>query len=139
MSICNPLIPDLLPSLDFAGGGQADTGAMAQPYQPALCDLQVVEQGDHIGRVPRLVKRGFRGPVYCTPPTVDRAEVLLLDALAQLGGETWFRLGDRDLALHAFRTAALTAGQTLTDIFLAMTHDAGPTVVSWADLLGESS
>ena len=35
---------------------------------------------DHIGRVPRLVKRGFRGPVYCTPPTVDLAEVLLLDA-----------------------------------------------------------
>ena len=35
---------------------------------------------DHIGRVPRLVKRGFRGPVYCTPPTVELAEVLLLDA-----------------------------------------------------------
>jgi metallo-beta-lactamase family protein len=35
---------------------------------------------DHIGRLPRLVKRGFRGPVYCTPPTVDLAEVLLLDA-----------------------------------------------------------
>jgi metallo-beta-lactamase family protein len=35
---------------------------------------------DHIGRVPRLVKRGFRGPIYCTPPTVDLAEVLLLDA-----------------------------------------------------------
>ena len=35
---------------------------------------------DHIGRVPRLVKRGFRGPIYCTPPTVDLAEILLLDA-----------------------------------------------------------
>ena len=35
---------------------------------------------DHIGRVPRLVKRGFRGPVYCTPPTAELAEVLLLDA-----------------------------------------------------------
>ncbi len=35
---------------------------------------------DHIGRLPRLVKRGFRGPVYCTPPTVELAEVLLLDA-----------------------------------------------------------
>jgi metallo-beta-lactamase family protein len=35
---------------------------------------------DHIGRLPRLVKRGFRGPVYCTPPTADLARVLLLDA-----------------------------------------------------------
>ena len=26
------------------------------------------------------MKRGFRGPIYCTPPTVDLAEVLLLDA-----------------------------------------------------------
>jgi LPPG:FO 2-phospho-L-lactate transferase len=39
-----------------------------------------------------------------------------MDALEQLGGETWFRLGDRDLALHAFRTAALTAGQSLTEV-----------------------
>jgi LPPG:FO 2-phospho-L-lactate transferase len=39
-----------------------------------------------------------------------------MEALEQLGGETWFRLGDRDLALHAFRTAALAAGQTLTEV-----------------------
>ena len=39
-----------------------------------------------------------------------------MDALEQLGGETWFRLGDRDLALHAFRTAALKAGKSLTEI-----------------------
>jgi LPPG:FO 2-phospho-L-lactate transferase len=39
-----------------------------------------------------------------------------MEALEQLGGETWFRLGDRDLALHTFRTAALTAGQTLTEV-----------------------
>jgi len=37
-------------------------------------------------------------------------------ALEALGGETWFRLGDRDLALHAFRTAALNSGQTLTEV-----------------------
>jgi metallo-beta-lactamase family protein len=35
---------------------------------------------DHIGRLPRLVKQGFRGPVYCTPPTVELAEILLKDA-----------------------------------------------------------
>ena len=39
-----------------------------------------------------------------------------MEALEQLGGETWFRLGDRDLALHAFRTAALATGRTLTEV-----------------------
>ncbi len=35
-------------------------------------------------------------------------------ALEQLGGETWFRLGDRDLALHVRRRALLDAGESLT-------------------------
>ena len=37
-----------------------------------------------------------------------------MDALEQLGGPTWFRLGDRDLALHHTRTRMLTAGATLS-------------------------
>jgi LPPG:FO 2-phospho-L-lactate transferase len=36
-------------------------------------------------------------------------------ALATLGGETWFQLGDGDLALHVERTRRLAAGDTLTD------------------------
>ena len=37
-------------------------------------------------------------------------------ALAELGGETWFRLGDRDLAMHVERTRRLRAGETLSAI-----------------------
>ncbi len=37
-------------------------------------------------------------------------------ALAGLGGETWFNLGDRDLALHVERTRRLGAGESLTRI-----------------------
>ncbi len=37
-------------------------------------------------------------------------------AIEQLGGETWFRLGDRDLALHVERTRRLAAGETLSAI-----------------------
>jgi LPPG:FO 2-phospho-L-lactate transferase len=39
-----------------------------------------------------------------------------LSALGELGGETWFQLGDRDLALHVLRTKALRAGRPLTAI-----------------------
>jgi metallo-beta-lactamase family protein len=35
---------------------------------------------DHIGRMPRLVKQGFRGRILCTPPTRQLAEILLEDA-----------------------------------------------------------
>jgi LPPG:FO 2-phospho-L-lactate transferase len=39
-----------------------------------------------------------------------------LEALERLGGETWFRLGDRDLATHLFRTERLRQGRTLTEV-----------------------
>jgi len=39
-----------------------------------------------------------------------------MDALAGMGGETWFKLGDRDLATHVERTRRLRAGETLTQI-----------------------
>lgn len=37
-------------------------------------------------------------------------------ALAALGGETWFRLGDGDLAVHVERTRRLRAGEPLSSI-----------------------
>jgi LPPG:FO 2-phospho-L-lactate transferase len=39
-----------------------------------------------------------------------------LDGLGQLGAETWFRLGDRDLATHLERTRRLAAGETLSQV-----------------------
>jgi LPPG:FO 2-phospho-L-lactate transferase len=39
-----------------------------------------------------------------------------LEALKTLGGPDWFRLGDRDLGLHLFRTGRLREGATLTEV-----------------------
>lgn len=39
-----------------------------------------------------------------------------LRALARYGEETWFQLGDRDLATHLFRTERLRRGATLTEV-----------------------
>jgi len=39
-----------------------------------------------------------------------------LTALEELGGETWFRLGDRDLAVHVERTRRLSSGVTLSEV-----------------------
>ncbi len=39
-----------------------------------------------------------------------------MESIAALGGETWFRLGDRDLAIHVERTRRLRAGETLSQV-----------------------
>jgi LPPG:FO 2-phospho-L-lactate transferase len=39
-----------------------------------------------------------------------------LETAAALGGESWFRLGDRDIGLHLVRSAALRAGEPLSAV-----------------------
>ncbi|MDH6233749.1 LPPG:FO 2-phospho-L-lactate transferase [Mesorhizobium soli] len=48
-----------------------------------------------------------------------------MEALSTLGGETWFRLGDRDLAIHVERTRRLRAGETLSTITSSMVDHFG--------------
>ena len=43
-----------------------------------------------------------------------------LETLEAFGGPTWFRLGDRDLALHVERTRRLAAGERLSDVTRAL-------------------
>jgi LPPG:FO 2-phospho-L-lactate transferase len=58
-----------------------------------------------------------------------------IDALGRLGGETWFRLGDRDLATHVERTRRLKAGETLTAVTAALCAalKVGPRVLPMTD------
>jgi LPPG:FO 2-phospho-L-lactate transferase len=39
-----------------------------------------------------------------------------MDSLRRLGGEDWFNLGDRDLAMHVERTRRLRAGERLSEV-----------------------
>ena len=57
---------------------------------------------------------GIRGDTFCC-----------LEELRKFGGETWFNLGDKDLATHMFRTALLRNGFKLSDITARVSHALG--------------
>jgi LPPG:FO 2-phospho-L-lactate transferase len=44
----------------------------------------------------------------------------VMEELGRLGGEDWFRLGDRDLATHLFRSGRLAAGEPLSEVTAAI-------------------
>ena len=58
-----------------------------------------------------------------------------MEGLERLGGPTWFRLGDRDLATHALRTTMLSEGRSLSDVtrHLAARLGVGPEIVPMSD------
>ncbi|GAA4305944.1 MBL fold metallo-hydrolase [Compostibacter hankyongensis] len=51
-------------------------------FEPAEIDCLVLSHAhiDHSGLIPKLVKEGFEGPIYCTPATHDLTRILLFDS-----------------------------------------------------------
>jgi metallo-beta-lactamase family protein len=52
------------------------------PFEPSEIDYLIVTHAhmDHIGRIPLLVKNGFRGKIISTKPTRELAQLMLLDS-----------------------------------------------------------
>lgn len=59
-------------------------------YDPASIDYLLVTHAhiDHIGRIPKLVRDGFRGKIVSTPQTLELARLMLPDAFSILRAET---------------------------------------------------
>jgi metallo-beta-lactamase family protein len=55
-----------------------------EPFDFPVSDIHAVllthAHLDHCGLLPKLVKEGFKGPIYCTKATAEIARIILLDA-----------------------------------------------------------
>lgn len=68
---------------------QMKVNAEPFPYNPSEVDFLLVTHAhaDHIGRIPKLVRDGFKGKIYSTEPTMALAEVMFEDAFKVMAFE----------------------------------------------------
>lgn len=67
----------------FQGSGETEAeNRRPFPFDPACIDAVILSHAhlDHAGRLPLLVKQGFRGPIYSHPASRDLARIMLRDA-----------------------------------------------------------
>ena len=93
----------------------------------------IVNTGDDIVRHGLLVCPDHDTVLYTLAGLDDREQgwgmrgetYHVADQLALYGEDTWFRLGDHDLAVHIIRTARLRAGARLTEVVLGFQRSLG--------------
>ncbi len=67
----------------FQGGKRSEAkNRLPQGVKVAQLDSVLLTHAhlDHTGRVPLLIKHGFRGPIFATAATIDLAEIILKDS-----------------------------------------------------------
>ena len=102
-------------------GGSRLARGLAETIDPA--DLTIVGNvGDDVEILGLHVSPDLDTILYTLTGRLDEAKGWgragetwnALDTVAELGGESWFRLGDLDLGVHLVRTQALRAGEPLS-------------------------
>jgi len=121
------------------GLSQGSEYASEQNYQPFEYDPKSINYVfithshiDHVGRLPKLYKDGFRGKVYVTTGTADLMEVALPDNMSQLAREAdehnrrpLFEQKDLDGIMGLVKAVDYGEPIKLNDSVEAVLHDAG--------------
>ncbi len=87
---------------------------------------------DHVGRIPKLVKEGYSGPIYSTPETRELAELVLNDAVGiiamesrQNGGVPMYDTDDVQAVFPLWKTIPYHQEAKITDDISVFLKDAG--------------
>lgn len=132
----------------FQGGKDSELKNMAPfLYDPKSIDSLVLTHAhlDHVGRLAKLVKDGFRGYIYATPPTIELAKLVMEDSAVimsheemKFGDEPMFRQEDVDRTIERFRPVLYNERKQVADGVEVNLVDAGhilgsASVEVWAD------
>jgi metallo-beta-lactamase family protein len=107
-------------------------------FNPASIDYLILSHAhiDHCGLIPRLVKQGFKGTIYCTPPTLELCKLLLEDSAgiqqsnARSNGnnevtEPLYRMEDVEKCFELFRTVQYNKAHSVDENIELLLTDAG--------------
>jgi metallo-beta-lactamase family protein len=103
-------------------------------YDPSEIDVLVVTHAhaDHIGRIPKLVRDGFRGVIYSTKPTYQIVQIMFQDSLMIMEQEAKKRdlepiysQADIDHAMSLWKYVSYHDPVHLPGDFTMSFHDAG--------------
>ena len=115
---------------DFNEGKNSDP----LPFDPKNVDAVLVSHAhlDHTGRIPMLVKLGFKGKIYGTKPTLELAKLIWTDALHIMQNDhekfqAPILFNEEDIALATAACEGISYGETISVApgMTAVWHDAG--------------
>ena len=114
------------------------------PFDPKTIDALILSHAhiDHSGNIPNLVRQGFRGSIWCTPPTRNLSTYMLLDSgniqendvdylnrqrakKNQPPAAPIYTKADAQASLEQFATVGLHRRQYVTDGFEVTFYNAG--------------
>jgi metallo-beta-lactamase family protein len=123
----------------FQGKGQKNEDLNSDfLFNPVSIDYLILSHAhiDHCGLIPRLVKLGFKGTIYCTPPTVSLSKLLLEDSAGIQAsnarnngnvnaGEPLYNMEDVENSLALFRPIAYNKTHSIDENIEVLFTDAG--------------
>jgi len=101
---------------------------MEFPIDPKTIDAIILTHAhlDHCGYIPALVKKGFKGPIHCTVPTIELSKIILSDS-AKIQTEDAERANTHGYSSHEKAEPLYK----LEDVELAMNHFVGHQFSEW--------
>jgi LPPG:FO 2-phospho-L-lactate transferase len=123
VGISHPASTDLILAISGGVGGARLCQGLVQILRPDELAI-VVNVGDDFEHLGLSISPDLDTVMYTLADLHHRQQGWgradeswnFMEVLKQLGGESWFQLGDRDLAVHVERTRRLAAGDTLSAI-----------------------